>query len=107
MSYPSELREDTRWISVTVKICELCGKTFLREGQQKECMSCTAILAKPPEPIPAMTQEESHGWAHYEKRYPKMSAAAKERERKRRLELWKKQTQQQAARKISERATIQ
>lgn len=120
MSFPSELREDERWIAVTVKICELCGKTFLRDAQQKECKGCTAILAKPPEPIPAMTQEESDGRAHWERecataiegvrgpiRYPAVRAAAKERERKRRLELWKKQTQQQAARKISERATIQ
>ncbi len=105
--FRTNLPEEARWIAVTVKICELCGKTFLRDALQKECKSCTAILAKPPEPIPALTREESLGRGLCEKHYPKMRAAAKERERKRRLELWKKQTLQQPATKISERATIQ
>jgi hypothetical protein len=120
LMFPTKLPDDARWIAVTVKICELCGKTFLRDAQQKECKRCTAILAKPAEPIPGMTQEEAEGHPHWERqssteiegvrgpiRYPAVRAAAKERERKRRLELWKKQTQQQAARKISERTTIQ
>ena len=42
--------EEVAGIRVTAKICELCGRMFFRDKQQKECRPCEVRLAKLAEP---------------------------------------------------------
>ncbi|HCN90759.1 MAG TPA: hypothetical protein DIT28_16550 [Oxalobacteraceae bacterium] len=81
LEFQPRAAEEVPGIRLTSKICELCGRGFLRDAQQRECKACEAKLALPAEPIPIFTEADS---CAYDGKYPKMHAAAVERNRKQR-----------------------
>lgn len=50
--------EEITGTRLEMKICEVCGRGFLRDAKQRECVGCADKLAKKPEPIPGMTESE-------------------------------------------------
>ena len=85
LQFEPRAAEELPGIRLTAKICELCGRVFFRDARQRECKACAALLALPPEPIPAEVEADTRR-ASWLMQHAKKEAANRERDRKRKAE---------------------